>query len=249
MEVHPPHGSLHSWKDFWIHLGTISIGLLIAISLEQSVEWVHRMHERHVLQEDLRQEALGNRELVETDLKAEALTLRWINDLTQDIAAIRASHSKLKLPGRPDYLMNGTEYKYLYLNPTDAVWTTARDGGTLALLPRGDAQVYARLYRLLNLVHDQWWVDSQDVEGVYAFSRKFGSQARNGPNLGGMNDAELARFQDLLDSWYVSESRVTDLLRYFSGTNEAILGGARTEAEVQKAMYAASARGRDRGRR
>jgi hypothetical protein len=41
MEVHPPHAPLHSWKDFWIHLGTITIGLLIAISLEQSVEALH----------------------------------------------------------------------------------------------------------------------------------------------------------------------------------------------------------------
>jgi len=42
IDVHAPHGGLHTWKDFWIHLGTITLGLLIAISLEQSVEWVHQ---------------------------------------------------------------------------------------------------------------------------------------------------------------------------------------------------------------
>ena len=37
LDVHMPHES-HTWKGFWIHLGTITIGLLIAISLEQGVE-------------------------------------------------------------------------------------------------------------------------------------------------------------------------------------------------------------------
>lgn len=45
LDVHSPHGAAHTWKDFWIHLGTISIGLLIAIGLEQSVEAIHRLHE------------------------------------------------------------------------------------------------------------------------------------------------------------------------------------------------------------
>jgi hypothetical protein len=55
IDVHVPHAT-HTWKDFWIHLGTIAAGLLIAISLEQSVEALHRLHERHQLQEDLRAE-------------------------------------------------------------------------------------------------------------------------------------------------------------------------------------------------
>jgi hypothetical protein len=25
MDVHAPHGAMHSWKDFWVHLGTITI--------------------------------------------------------------------------------------------------------------------------------------------------------------------------------------------------------------------------------
>jgi hypothetical protein len=34
LDVHSPHGAAHTWKDFWIHLGTIPIGLLFAIGLE-----------------------------------------------------------------------------------------------------------------------------------------------------------------------------------------------------------------------
>lgn len=49
LDVHSPHGAAHSWKDFWIHLGTISLGLPIAIGLEQGVETIHRLQERHRL--------------------------------------------------------------------------------------------------------------------------------------------------------------------------------------------------------
>jgi hypothetical protein len=35
LEVHPPHHAASSWRDFFIHIATIVIGLLIAIGLEQ----------------------------------------------------------------------------------------------------------------------------------------------------------------------------------------------------------------------
>ena len=25
IDVHAPHGGMHTWKDFWIHLGTITL--------------------------------------------------------------------------------------------------------------------------------------------------------------------------------------------------------------------------------
>jgi hypothetical protein len=37
-EVHPSHPAIRTWRDFFVHITTIVIGLLIAIGLEQSVE-------------------------------------------------------------------------------------------------------------------------------------------------------------------------------------------------------------------
>src|SRR5580704_18116854 len=65
IDVHAPQGGVHTWKDFWIHLGTITLGLLIAISLEQSVEWLHHRHQRHQLEADLHSEALHNRDFAQ----------------------------------------------------------------------------------------------------------------------------------------------------------------------------------------
>ncbi len=45
LDVHPPHSPTHTWKDFFIHVGTICVGLLIAVGLEQTVEYFHHRHQ------------------------------------------------------------------------------------------------------------------------------------------------------------------------------------------------------------
>jgi hypothetical protein len=38
LNVHASRESIHTWKDFFIHIATICVGLLIALGLEQTVE-------------------------------------------------------------------------------------------------------------------------------------------------------------------------------------------------------------------
>ena len=41
MEVHPPEHGIHSWRDFLVHMGTITLGLVIALGLEAAAEALH----------------------------------------------------------------------------------------------------------------------------------------------------------------------------------------------------------------
>ncbi len=41
MEIHPPHAAARSLKDFFLQLLTITVGVLIALSIEGIVEWRH----------------------------------------------------------------------------------------------------------------------------------------------------------------------------------------------------------------
>jgi hypothetical protein len=34
LDVHAPHETVHTWRDFFIHIATICVGLLIVIALE-----------------------------------------------------------------------------------------------------------------------------------------------------------------------------------------------------------------------
>ncbi|MGA8937830.1 MAG: hypothetical protein WB439_01575, partial [Acidobacteriaceae bacterium] len=56
LDVYPPEHTPHTWRDFFIHIATITVGLVIAIGLEQTVEYFHHLHQRHHLEETLRGE-------------------------------------------------------------------------------------------------------------------------------------------------------------------------------------------------
>ena len=43
LDVHAPHHPIGGWKDFLVHLITITVGLLIAVGIEGCVE-LHREH-------------------------------------------------------------------------------------------------------------------------------------------------------------------------------------------------------------
>jgi hypothetical protein len=53
LDVHAPHKAIHAWKDFLVHIVAITIGLLIAIGLEQAVESIHHRHQRVQIEQQL----------------------------------------------------------------------------------------------------------------------------------------------------------------------------------------------------
>jgi hypothetical protein len=60
LDVHPAHHAATTWRDFFIHIITIVLGLLIAIGLEQTVERIHQHYELRDTREALEQERHTN---------------------------------------------------------------------------------------------------------------------------------------------------------------------------------------------
>jgi hypothetical protein len=82
LDVHPPHRPTHTWKDFFIHIATIAVGLLIAIGLEQTVEYLHHRHQLHDLHNQLH-------EVLENNLRLEPTVFT-------NLASFRAYHGELQ---------------------------------------------------------------------------------------------------------------------------------------------------------
>jgi len=61
LDVHAPHQSPLGVRDFFIHLLTITVGLLIALGLEASVEAMHHRHQRIEAEATIRQEIETNK--------------------------------------------------------------------------------------------------------------------------------------------------------------------------------------------
>jgi hypothetical protein len=139
IDVHPPEHTPHSWRDFLIHIATIVLGLLIAIGLEQTVEAIHHAHQRHQLQEDLRQEAeqdvVNGRRNIDNIVDRRAWDLSVMAALRQ--ARPQAGTIQVTLPEHPSFVT-----RYL---PLPAVWSIAKSNGQAALLPETQAKLYERI--------------------------------------------------------------------------------------------------------
>jgi hypothetical protein len=151
LDVHAPHASVRTWRDFFTHIAIITIGLLIAIALEQCVESLHHIQQRHQLQHDLLEEAKRNRDILMVDLglESEAVWFRGVLAATKSIPA--SGQTAINLPSTPcipgTVGANGMDaaVQTKYFAPSDAVWATARDAGLIVRLPVEEARMYARL--------------------------------------------------------------------------------------------------------
>jgi hypothetical protein len=67
LEPHSPHETIQTWRGFLVHIVIIVIGLIIAVALEQTVEFFHHRHQRLLLEEQIRAVLNDDTELVSAD--------------------------------------------------------------------------------------------------------------------------------------------------------------------------------------
>jgi hypothetical protein len=138
LDVHPPDHSLHGWRDFLIHLATITIGLLIALSLEGCVEWRHHRNLVHEAEASLGTEIRSNAKDLQgalEDVRKEQKVLQ------QDVAVLKRSIANPRAPNREDMAIN------FHLGSFDDVsWKTAQSTGALSYMPYERAQEYSAIY-------------------------------------------------------------------------------------------------------
>jgi hypothetical protein len=175
-EPHVPHESVQTWRGFLIHIATVTIGLLIAIALEQCVEAVHHLHQRHQLQHDLREEAARNGTILKMDAEL-GLQAEWFRGVLTAIKTAPAGDAvPLELPQSPcipgTIGANGTSgtVQTRYQMPSDTVWTTARDAGLIIRLPVNEARMYARLahnYALQATARDRFAYACERIDSLH----------------------------------------------------------------------------------
>jgi hypothetical protein len=139
LDVHPPHETAHTWRDFFIHIATICIGLLIAIALEQAVEVLHHRHERKVLVQEMRAESERNITLLQTDIDRNLEKAAW------HLAVMNSLHTTAPHDGVVTAALPAHEPFLPQISPSRAVWSVAKTNGKVALLSEREAEIYDRL--------------------------------------------------------------------------------------------------------
>ncbi|HWE47102.1 MAG TPA: hypothetical protein VG407_13835 [Caulobacteraceae bacterium] len=128
MHVHAPK-PFHGWGELLREVGVIVVGIVIAIGLEQTVEALHRHHQRETLEADLRRDGELNRRYLKSDIVQAQAILDWAVEQasTVDRAGPTGALILRRLPGG-------------FIGVTDAgVWPSAKASGVVNLLP-SDAQ-------------------------------------------------------------------------------------------------------------
>jgi hypothetical protein len=239
LDVHALQSPVHTWKDFLIHIATITIGLLIAIALEQCVESLHHIHQRRQLQGDLLEEAKRNRDILTTDLALESQA-SWFRDVLAVTKSVpsggQTAVSVASTPCIPGTVgANGTDptIRSKYFAPSDAVWATARDAGLIIRLPAAEARMYARLahnYALQEAARDRFAFACERIDSLRT---RYASASRDKPGDTWVMNREEAN--EVSDAAATAESALRALLwrtRWNLKFEEGIVQGAKNYDEV-----------------
>jgi hypothetical protein len=164
LDVHAPHEDLHTWKSFFIHLATIVIGLLIAVSLEQTVEFFHHRQQVAEIRRSLAEERRIN-EVIFTSACNEfrryaPILLGSLQTLTYLRTHLGAPPSQW--PGRFSFYMLITRFQ-------DSAWRTALQSAALAYMPRAEVRTYSDIYTRLAEVSDESLAEFHAVIGAKSF--------------------------------------------------------------------------------
>jgi hypothetical protein len=138
VDVHPPHKAIESWRDFFIHLITITIGLLIALGLEGTVAWAHHRHLASEAREGIHREIEDNRSALAEDKKA---LVEDEQRMTKNITVLRQMRKTLTLPKKGELISN-----FSWSSPGESAWKTAHETGAVVYMDYKEVQDLDGLY-------------------------------------------------------------------------------------------------------
>ncbi|HEY1930006.1 MAG TPA: hypothetical protein VGG92_21250 [Caulobacteraceae bacterium] len=171
MDIHKPK-PFHGWREFLKEYGIIVLGVLTALALEQTVEWLHWRGEVRETRAALRQEIAHDLGALES-LKTENSCIGRRLDALNTWAA--AGDRQLARPSQTPLLWT----------IRSSVWDVAKTGQVASHFPLEERLSYARMYDLLT---NEW----SFIQGERAAWERIDALANSG-----VRDADhLVRLRD-----------------------------------------------------
>jgi hypothetical protein len=230
LDVHPPHETPHSWRDFFIHIATITVGLLIALGLEQTVEYFHHRHEGSELREDLHRESEQiTKDSSDTDI-GQTYQMNWLGDRIRQLQETVWNHKPLG-PAAPYALPN-------YFYPNDPIWRSAKTSGKVVRLNQNEIDAFSEIEFLIGKID----AASEGWRAAQARRLEFESQF---PTIVGVTDFSPASHDDMRTelSLLTAELNTSNTFRIWNrclaGAEGSILKGNIQQKQIAIAEYKA----------
>jgi hypothetical protein len=147
IDIHPPHHAATTRRDFFIHLSTVVLGILIAIGLEQTVELIHHRHQVAEAREALHTERAQNLLLVALETRG---FLRRGPYFKTDLAVLlhireHPQAPSSSWPGALDWSSGSIPFN-------ESAWTTAQRDGVLTYMANAEVEDLNDLYNRLDRI-------------------------------------------------------------------------------------------------
>jgi len=195
LDVHPPPPVAHGWRQFFVHIVTIVIGLLIALGLEQTAEGIHHRSQVREAREAIAQERTANQqEFAKTTEFFRRETKRFQTNLA--VLQYLQQH-----PGAAVDKWPGTINWHTYITVfSSAAWETAQHTGVTARMSPAELRQLEQLYHQLGVVQ------ASSAERLRAISaaRRYTASDADPSRLSG---TELANEIDLAEAVLIAHYR------------------------------------------
>lgn len=225
MEVHAPEHGIHSWREFLVHMGTVFVGLLLALALEQAVIAIHEAHERAELREaldgDSRQALLDSKR---SEINAEE-QIAWAVNRTGQVRAALAANLALAPRPRPHF----DDMDLI----DDAAFKAAKASGLLALLPQQDVLAYSEEDGVIDLTEKTFEDWQRARKNLRAFELEFRSPT-GAYDFSTATPADLHRYLDLLVDVVLTAVAFRFWNEQDRGLETALLSGERDLNKLHK---------------
>jgi hypothetical protein len=164
LDVHPILAPVHAWRDFFVHIATIVVGLCIAVGIQQTVEIVHHHYQLAELRRALRFEREDNYKT----LAANTTAWRWgTAELQNNLLVFQYLQQH---PGTPQEKLPGvllwrtSNYEF-----SSAAWDAAHQSGLIALLPNEEIEANSAVYSFLKRVNDIQYESARRIEETESY--------------------------------------------------------------------------------
>jgi hypothetical protein len=145
MELHVPHGSIRSVKDFLLHIGIVTVGVIIALGLGQLVEAYHRSRMAAETMEGFRREITF----------AESQVKLVVDAISTSRGQIETEVARLSVPPTQGVVQEPIQYPAaLYQIIRKANWEMAIATQVLGALPPDKVRGYELAYEELQTFVD-----------------------------------------------------------------------------------------------
>jgi hypothetical protein len=168
LDVHAPEHGINGARDFFLHLFTITIGLLIALGLEAGVEAIHHRHQREEAETLVRREIENNLNKLQDGAPQAIAELHQMSRVLQTLVARAQSQ-----PGA----LNEKDFVFHEAPIQDAAWRTAASTGALTLMNYAEVERFSDAYKeqaLLQTMEEQALDDYLELVPILANHGKEG---------------------------------------------------------------------------